>query len=102
MARLIEIQAAAGCPSPLTVQAGDVLLFRAAGGRIESGGNTVELLGAFVPAVVGDEGGVLQPQGLPDTVLFVARRPGHARIAVMLGDFFQPPQTVRVSIHVEP
>lgn len=102
MARLIEIQAVAGCPSPLVARSGDVLLFRATGGRLESGGNTVEMLGAFVPAVIGDDGSILQPMGLPDTVLVLARRPGRARIAVILGDLSQPPQAVRVSIHVEP
>ena len=102
MARLIEVQDARVCPSPLTVSLGDVLLFRATGGRIQSGGDVVELLGPFLPAVLGDDGNILTPMGPPNTVLFRARRPGRARIDVVTGDPFHTPQTTTLDITVEP
>jgi hypothetical protein len=101
MARLIEVQDARVCPSPLTVRPGDVLLFRAAGGRVRSGGNVVEVLGPFLPAVLGDDGNILTPTGPPNTVLFRARRPGRARIDVVTGDPFHTPQTTALAITVE-
>ena len=76
MARLIEVQDARTCPSPLTVSLGDLLLFRATGGRVRSGDDVVELLGPFLSAVLGDDGTILTPLGPPNTVLFHARRPG--------------------------
>jgi hypothetical protein len=101
MARLIEVDDAPGCPSPLTVAVGDVLLFRAAGGRVRSGGDAVELLGPFLTAVVGDDGSVVSPQGPPNTVLFRARQPGRARLAIVTGDPFHGPQTTALAITVE-
>lgn len=101
MARLIEVQDARMCPSPLTVRPGDVLLFRAAGGRVRSGGEVVELLGPFLQAVVGDDGNILTPMGPPNTVLFRARRPGQALIDVVTGDPFYTPQTTSLGISVE-
>src|SRR5215510_3520468 len=102
MARLIEVQDARVCPLPLTVALGDVLLFRATGGRIRSGGDVVELLGSFLTAVLGEDGTILTPMGPPNTVLFRARRPGRARIDVVTGDLFYTPQTTTIDIIVEP
>ena len=45
MPRLIEVEDARVCSSPLTIHVGDVLLFRAAGGRVRSGSGTIDLLG---------------------------------------------------------
>jgi hypothetical protein len=101
MARLIEVQDARVCPSPLTVHLGDVLLFRAAGGRVRSGGDVVELLGSFLPAVLGDDGTILTPMGPPNTVLCRARQPGRAQIDVVTGDPFHTPQTTTLGITVE-
>jgi len=102
MARLIEVQDAGGCPSPLTVRQGDVLLFRAAGGRVRAGGDAVELWGPFLPGVVGEDGDVLTPMGPPNAVLFRARRPGRARVDVVTGDPFHAPQTTTLDLTVEP
>lgn len=77
MARLIEVQ---NPPPLLTVDAGDVLLFRATGGRVESGSEAIECLGPFVDAVVGDNGIALAPAGLPNSVLFRTRKTGQALI----------------------
>lgn len=101
MSRLIEVQDARMCSSPLTVHLGDVLLFRAAGGHVRSGGDVVELLGPFLPAVVGDDGNILTPMGPPNTVLFHARRPGRALIDVITGDPFQATRTTALGITVE-
>lgn len=101
MARLIEVQDAHVCPSPLTVSLGDVLLFRATGGRVRSGGDVVELLGPLLSAVLGEDGNILTPIGAPNTVLFRARRSGRARIDVVMGDPFHTPQTATLDITVE-
>jgi hypothetical protein len=101
MARLIEVQDARTCPSPLTVSLGDILLFRATGGRVRSGDDVVELVGTFLSAVLGDDGTILTPIGPPNTVLFRARRPGRARIDAVTGDPFHTPQTTTLDITVE-
>jgi hypothetical protein len=102
MARLIEVQDVRVCPSPLTVSLGDILLFRAAGGRVLSGDDVIELLGQFLQALVGDDGKILTPMGSPNTVLLRARRPGRALINVITGDPFHSPQTTVLGITVEP
>jgi hypothetical protein len=53
MARLIEVQHAQVFPPSLTTKVGDVLAFGATGGHVESGMNVIEILGPFLPAVVG-------------------------------------------------
>jgi hypothetical protein len=81
---------------------GDVLLFHATGGRIRSGDDVVELLGPFLSAVLGDDGKVWTPLGLPNTVLFRARKPGRAEIDVITGDALHSPRTTELSVDVEP
>jgi hypothetical protein len=102
MPRLIEVPDAEVCPSPQTVKVGDVFLFRAAGGHVRSGHDVIELVGPFVPAVMGDDGNILTPMGPPNTVLFRARQPGDALIDVVTGDPFHATQTTVVRITVEP
>src|SRR4249920_3897197 len=102
MPRLIEVPDAEVCPSPQTVKVGDVFLFRAAGGHVQSGHDVIELVGPFVPAVMGDDGNILTPMGPPNTVLFRARQPGDALIDVVTGDPFHATQTTVVRITVEP
>src|SRR5437016_2046275 len=101
MPRLIEVQDPRLCTAPLTLHAGDVLLVRAAGGRVRSGDNVVEMLGPFVPAVVGDDANILTPMGPPNVVLFRARGPGRALIEVVTGDPFQVTRTSALTITVE-
>lgn len=102
MARLIEIQDVAACPSPLRVQSGDVLVLRASGARIDAGSNAVDVLGAFSAAMLGDNGEVLAAMGAPGTVLLQARQPGDASITVIGGDPFHAPRTTIVRISVQP
>ena len=101
MGRLIEVQDAQACPSPLTVHQGDVLLVRATGGHVRFGGDVVEMWGPFLPAVLGDNGDILTPMGTPNTLLFRVRRPGRAMIDVVTGDLWHAPQTITLGIAAE-
>ncbi len=102
MGRLVEVPDARKCSSPLTLHAGDVLLFHASGGRVRSGGDVVEMLGPLLEAVVGEHGEVLTPMGPPNTVLFRAHQPGRAVIDVVTGDPWHSPQTTTLELSVEP
>lgn len=101
MGQLIEIPDAQKCPSPLTVHTGDVLRFQATGGHVRSGSGVVEMLGPFLPAVLGDNGTIFAPMGAPNTVLFRACHPGRAQIDVVTGDPWHAPQTITLGITVE-
>jgi hypothetical protein len=102
MDRLIEVQQAQACPASLTINVGDVLAFAATGGHVQSGANVLELLGPFLPAIMGDHGEILSPMGGPNAVWFLARRSGRARIDVVTGDPWQTPETTILDITVEP
>ena len=102
MGRLIEVQDAQCAPSSLALQVGDVLQFNATGGRVQSGHDVVEMLGAFLPAILGGNGNIFTPMGAPNTVLFRALRPGRATIDVVTGDPWQAPQTTTLDITIEP
>jgi hypothetical protein len=101
MPRLIEVREARACSLPLTVYTHDILLFRASGCRLLSGGDVLELLGPFLSAIVGDDGQVLSPAGSPNMVMIRARQPGRARIDLILGDPFYMPETSTLDIIVE-
>jgi hypothetical protein len=101
MGRLIEVQHAQGFPPSLTIKVGDVLVFGAAGGHVQSGADVVEILGPFLPGTLGDQGQILSPMGAPNAVLFLARRPGRATVDVVTGDPWHAPQTTTLDITVE-
>jgi hypothetical protein len=101
MGRLIEVQDAQQCPSPLTVRTGDVLSFRAAGGCVRSGGDVVEMWGPFLRAALGNQGNLLTPTGGQNTVLVRAHGPGRATIEVVTGEPWHAPQTTILGITVE-
>ncbi|HKQ76929.1 MAG TPA: hypothetical protein VJ810_24755 [Blastocatellia bacterium] len=101
MARLIEVQDVSVYPSSLMVHPGDLLLFWAVGGQVQSGDDVVEMLGPFVQAVLGNDGNILTPAGTPNTILFYARQAGSALIDVITGDLFHSPKTNSLSIDVE-
>jgi hypothetical protein len=101
MGRLIEVQDARTCPSPLVVQSGDVLLFHANGGHVRSGADVVDLLPPLLSAVVGTDGTVMTPAGAPNTVLVRARRPGQATLDVVTGDPWHAPRATQLVITVE-
>jgi hypothetical protein len=101
MGRLIEVQLEQGLPPRLTISVGDVLAFGSSGGHVQSGKDVLEILGPFLPAVLGVNGQIVSPMGAPNTVWFLARRPGHARIDVVTGDPWHAPQTTTMDITVE-
>jgi hypothetical protein len=101
MSRLIEVEIAPGCPDSLTIAVGDVLQFAASGGHVRAGAGTVEMLGPFRSALVGDNGEVLSPKGAPNAVFFLARRPGRATIDVVTGDPWHAPRTTILEVDVQ-
>jgi hypothetical protein len=101
MSRLIEVQQVEDCPTPLAVRVGDILLLRATGGRVRSGGRAVELWGPFLPAVVAGAGDVVAPVGSPSAVLVRARRPGSATLDLFTGDPWHEPRTTTLGLTVE-
>lgn len=102
MGRLIDARGEQRLPSALTVRVGDLLTFAASGGHIRSGTDVLELLGPFVPGVIGTNGQVLSPVAAPNAVLFLARGPGVASIDVVTGDPWHGPRTTAMDISVEP
>jgi hypothetical protein len=101
MARLIEIQSVRHISGEMSVRAGDVLHFKATGGHVQSGGEVVELLGAFVPSILGENGEILTPMGAPNTVLFRALRPGRATIDLVTGDPWHATHTTSIALTIE-
>ena len=101
MPRLVEVRDAHGCDSLQTLKPGDVILFHAAGGHVHSGTETIEMLGPFRSAIVGDQSEILTPSGPPNTVLFRARQPGRAVIDVITGDPFASPKIATVNVTVD-
>jgi hypothetical protein len=101
MGRLIEVQHAQDVSTGLTIRVGDLLIFRATGGHVYSGAEAVEILGPFLPGVLGENGQILSPMGSPNRVLFLARHPGRAKIDVVTGDPWHEPKTTALNITVE-
>jgi hypothetical protein len=101
MGRLIEVQDAQLCQSPLAICQGDLLCFYAVGGRVNSGGASLEKLGPFQQAVIGEQGDVIAAQGAPNRVLFLARRPGQASVDITTGDPWGSTQNVQLEIVVQ-
>ena len=100
MGRLIEVQQAQGFPPSLSLTVGDMLVFGATGGHVQSGADVVEIFGPFVPGLLGDHGAIISPMGAPNTVLFLARHPGRATIDVVTGDPWRAPQTTTLDLTV--
>jgi len=88
MTRLIEVDDVRACAPAMSVKVGDLLVFAASGGRVSTGGSAVRCLGAYMRAVIGTNRAVLEPQGLPNAVVFEALQPGQAAIDVTQGDPF--------------
>jgi hypothetical protein len=101
MGRLIDVQDAAALPSSLRLGVGDVLVFSASGGHVRSGAGVIEILGAFIPGVLRENGEIVSPMGAPNTVLFLARRPGRATIDVVTGDPYHASRSTTLEITVE-
>jgi len=102
MTRLVEIEDPRACAPALSVKAGDLLVFSASGGRVSAGDTIVRCLGAYMRAVIGTNRAVLEPSGLPNTVVFEAVRAGQAAIDVMQGDPLGANQAVTLLVSVDP
>lgn len=100
MARLIEIDARE-LPPRITLRTGDVLKVWTSGARVDSGADTVELLGPFLPGVIALDGAVLSPQAAPNAILLLARQPGKATIAIRTGDPWRQSEAVTLDVVVE-
>ncbi|AXF04341.1 hypothetical protein [Paraburkholderia hospita] len=87
MSRLIELRLTDSLPGTLHIEGGDVLIVPAMGGHVLSGADVLEFLGPFLPGVMGEDGHVITPAGLPNGIMFVARRAGHATIDLVAGDW---------------
>ncbi len=95
------IEVGATLPDRLTVKVGDVLNFAASGGAVEAGDDVIEAIGPFAPAIVGLEGRTVAPESPPTAVLFRARAPGRARLAVFTGFGSRTPGRATIEILVE-
>jgi hypothetical protein len=97
--RLIEVRSVVDLSSVLVVQVGDLLLFRATGGRVQSGA-AVTNLGSFVAGTLTGDGEVLSAVGAPDATLFAASEPGRALIELFTGDPWHEPRRTTVTVEV--
>ncbi len=102
MARLIEVDNAQALPFRITIERGDLLLFKASGGNVNSGFEVVELIGPFLSVLMLDNGEVVAPMAAPNTVMFLARNSGKAEVRVVTGDPFHSPQTTILNLTVKP
>ncbi len=100
MGRLVEVRSVIDLPAELVVQVGDLLLFRATGGRIQSG-TAVTNLGSFVAATLTSDGQVLSAQGAPDATLFLALEPGRVLVDLFTGDPWHDPRRTTLAIEVQ-
>ena len=101
MARLIEVQDAQVCSSPMIIMLGDLVQFSATGGRVRNG-RSLECIGAFISSVIGDDGNVFVPSGLPNKVLFRATHHGECLVDVFTGDPFHGSRIITMTIDVIP
>jgi hypothetical protein len=99
MGRLIEVRRVVDLPAELVVQVGDLLLFRATGGCVESGAGLTNL-GSFVAGSLTGDGQVLAAAGAPDATLFHASEPGSVLIELFTGDPWREPRRTTVAVEV--
>jgi hypothetical protein len=99
MGRLIEVRRVVALPAELVVQVGDLLLFRATGGRVQSGAGVTNL-GSFVAGTLTNDGQVLSAMGAPDATLFHASEPGRVLIELFTGDPWREPRRTIVAVEV--
>jgi len=100
--RLIEVDPGRhDLSAGLAAAPGDVLSFRATGGRVRSG-QAVEYVGAYTRGVVGPAGEVLSPAGPPGTALFRVVGPGTAELEVLTGDPWGAPVVHAVTVRAAP
>jgi hypothetical protein len=93
VARFVTLQPRQLGSGYLRVEVGDLLILPAVGGYVRNGSGSMKLLGVFMSAVVGTNGEVLSPAGLPNVVAFRACRVGSATIEVLLPSPGMPSET---------
>jgi hypothetical protein len=101
MGRLIEVRRVADLPSELFVQVGDLLLFHATGGRVQSGPGLTNL-GSFIAGTLTGDGQVVSAVGAPDATLFHATELGRVTIELFTGDPWRDPRQTLVAVEVRP
>jgi hypothetical protein len=99
MGRLIEVQRVVDLPPELVVQVGDLLLFRATGGRVRSGAGVINI-GSFVAGSLTQDGNVVSAVGAPDATLFRVLEPGRALIDLFTGDPWHESHRTTVAVEV--
>jgi hypothetical protein len=99
MGRLIEVPRVVDLPAEVVVQVGDLLVFRATGGRVQSGVGLINL-GSFVAGTLTSDGRVLSAIGAPDATLFHALEPGHVFVELFTGDPWREPRRTTIAIEV--
>jgi hypothetical protein len=99
MGRLIEVPRVVDLPAEFVVQVGDLLLFRATGGLVQSGAGVINL-GSFVAGTLTSDGQVLSAAGAPDATLFHASEPGRVLIELFTGDPWREPRRTTVAVEV--
>ena len=102
MSRYVDVRSGAdGVPAELVLGVGDVVRFAATGCRIVSG-SAVEVVGILTQSVLGTDGSIVSPMGVPGTVLLRAREVGEATVEVVTGDPFGAAARHAVAVRVEP
>jgi hypothetical protein len=102
MSRYVDVRFGAdGVPAELVLGVGDVVRFAATGCRVVSGA-AVEVVGVLTESVLGTDGSIVSPMGVPGTVLLRAREPGAATVEVFTGDPFGSPVRSEVAVRVQP
>jgi protein involved in polysaccharide export with SLBB domain len=90
-----------GVPAELVLGVGDVVRLAATGCRVVSG-TAVELVGILTESVVGTDGSIVSPMGVPGTVLLRATEVGQSVVDVFTGDPFGSSMSHTVTVRVEP
>ncbi|KAK43514.1 hypothetical protein BG58_32025 [Caballeronia jiangsuensis] len=99
MARLIDLACRDTVSGALYLAVGDVLSCAAIGGRV-IGPDALELLGPFIGGIVTGSGDILSPAGLPNRVLFVARKAGRTSLELYAGDMSRPPHVLTIDVEI--
>jgi hypothetical protein len=101
MPRLVSVPSAPdGFPDAVTLEVGDLVVFTASGGGIESG-SALQTLGTFIGALPGPGGRTLAGQGAPNLTVFRAVAPGASLVRLISGDVRRGPTSeshVRVTV----
>ena len=102
MARLVDIRDVPSLPSTLVVRVGDLIVLGATGAHVPPDFAGLELVGAFAPAVLGNDGQVISPASAPNSVVLLAHGTGQGAIDVVTGDPWRGARKSALAIVIEP